>query len=151
MDDWTLFGTSFSARDALIALAAGAVTLVLVRIVRRRGQAPESAPYHRDLKPLIKTVESTMLKAVRERLPTAGLFSTGDVHVAPSKLVLWATTQTDAERDTLAADDALEPLMRETLKRVGYPSGAIARVRLDFQSQETVDRDFGGSWFQAIK
>jgi hypothetical protein len=37
---------------------------------------------------------------------------------------------------------------RSVLVRVGYPSEVIPAVKFRIESQETVDRDYGGSWWE---
>ena len=153
MEAWTLFGTSFSVRDALIAMAAGAVVVLAMRAMRRRSEPePAASPRPgRDLKPLIKAAETLLLDDVRRRLAHAGVFSIGAVDVAPANLAFWVSTNTDDEKAALEADATLKARLQQILREVGYPAGAIAKVALAFQSQEAVDRDFGGDWWAAIK
>jgi hypothetical protein len=58
---------------------------------------------------------------------------------------VWIRTNTDKERDRLGENRALQQQLRGALLRVGYPLHAIPHVGFAFASQETVDRDFGGS------
>lgn len=60
-------------------------------------------------------------------------------------------TKFDIERDMIQKDTALDGELRTILSDVGYPERAVAEVLWGAESQETVDRDFHGSWFQALK
>ena len=53
---------------------------------------------------------------------------------------------TDKERDCMRAEPNLYHQFCEALIRAGYPSEAAPGVRFRIESQETVDRDYGGSW-----
>ena len=53
---------------------------------------------------------------------------------------------TDKERDCMRAEPNLYQQFCNALVRVGYPSEAAPGVRFRIESQETVDRDYGGSW-----
>jgi hypothetical protein len=70
--------------------------------------------------------------------------------VKPYRVSAWLGTETDAERDALPSDPFLVDV-REILESAGLPRG---KARLDgtvAQSQETVDRDYQGSWFYALR
>jgi hypothetical protein len=85
----------------------------------------------------------------RRVVPSARVFIYRGAGLAsPRWLVVWVATRTDAERDYLLQDKSLDQQFRNALIRTGYPAGA-GRVRFVVQSQETVDRDYGGSWREA--
>ena len=46
----------------------------------------------------------------------------------------------------MRAEPNLYQQLCNALVKVGYPSDAAAGVRFRVESQETVDRDYGGSW-----
>ena len=56
---------------------------------------------------------------------------------------------TDRERDEIRTDAFLKIKFRQALVDADYPVTEIDRVGWDVQSQQTVDRDFGGDWHQA--
>jgi hypothetical protein len=60
-------------------------------------------------------------------------------------------TKTDAERERLRFDSGLHGRLRDILLQVGYPVSAVKLVFFIFESQETVDRDCGGSWQDAMQ
>ena len=41
--------------------------------------------------------------------------------------------------------------MRARLVALGYPEHAVPNVGITAESQETVDRDFQGNWWHAVK
>ena len=69
----------------------------------------------------------------------------------PGLLYIFIDTRTDAERDSLRADPTLHPEIVAALVANGYPQDAAPFVGLAIESQETVDRDFGGNWYRARK
>ena len=42
----------------------------------------------------------------------------------------------------------LKKLENRKILRVGYPADAVPFVHFRIESQETVDRDYGGSWVE---
>ena len=61
---------------------------------------------------------------------------------------MWLGTATDAERDGLASSDLLVAL-RDVVRGVGFDPGLISGVTV--QSEQTVARDYAGSWFYALR
>ena len=56
-------------------------------------------------------------------------------------------TTTDLERDQLCEDPTIYREFCEVLYGVGYPPAQVPSVSI--QSQETINRKFGGSWHEA--
>jgi hypothetical protein len=90
-------------------------------------------------------------RAIRVLCPSTKVISFGATYVDPRYLAIWIQTRTDEERDQLAAKPALIEQIREALLKVGYPSLAVPKVSISFESQETVDRDYKGQWFLRFK
>jgi hypothetical protein len=90
-------------------------------------------------------------RLVRQIYADANLFSFGATNIDPQYLAIWITTQTDSERDNLRAKPELIDKFRTTLSEAGYPREAVPKVGFEFESQETVNRDFHGSWYLATK
>jgi hypothetical protein len=55
---------------------------------------------------------------------------------------------TDRERDQMRGEPHLYQQLSGALLRVGYPADAVPFVHFRIESQETVDRDYGGSWVE---
>jgi hypothetical protein len=63
---------------------------------------------------------------------------------------LWLGTSTDAERDALAASEPqVLAEVRLIAERHGFVPDKISGITV--QSEETVNRDFQGSWFYALR
>jgi len=62
---------------------------------------------------------------------------------------VWLCTSTDSERDRLSLETDLDSIVGETLWRSGAVRRDIENFVVRVQSQETVDRDYGSSWFYA--
>jgi hypothetical protein len=90
-------------------------------------------------------------KIVRGHCPNAKVFHFGATNVNPRYLAIWIALKTDAERDLLQPDSHLQQQFRDALVEAGYPSSAVPSIVFTFESQETVDRDFKGSWWNRMK
>ena len=66
-------------------------------------------------------------------------------------LVYCICVELDAEKERLAADTALYAELRELLTRYNYPAEGRGEVYIGFESQETVDRESDGDWWQHWK
>ena len=64
---------------------------------------------------------------------------------------VWLCTQTDSERDAMGSPGPLLDAVRATLMEAGFTPDQVTGVRTVTQSQETVDRDYEGSWFYAMQ
>lgn len=63
---------------------------------------------------------------------------------------VWLGTGTDAERDALAGTEPrILSQVREIAERHGFSAACVSGVVL--QSEETVTRDYQGSWFYALR
>jgi hypothetical protein len=89
---------------------------------------------------------------VRPYCAHAGFITITALQFDPPRLALWIKTRTDSERDRLHADEGrLWPEFRRALVSSGYPAAGAESAWFCFESQETVDRDFSGSWHHRTK
>jgi hypothetical protein len=77
--------------------------------------------------------------------------SFGAVDINPVHLAVWFITDTDAQRDQLLASPDFVQTCRAALVASGYPSEAVHHVGFSAASEETVQRDWGGNWWQFFK
>jgi hypothetical protein len=77
--------------------------------------------------------------------------SFGATSIDPRHLCVCINVNRDAERDLLQEDHELIDQFRQALLESGYPAESVQHVGFSFESQETVDRDFGGNWYYARK
>lgn len=88
-----------------------------------------------------------------ERLGTNGVigaeYVVGFVH--PYRVFVWLITASDVERDALPEGCPFLDEVREVLDEVGLPTEDAYFDGTVAQSQETVDRDYNGSWFYALR
>lgn len=96
---------------------------------------------------MLENAEHELLKRVEARGVTrvASVAAFPDVPGA----WIWLCTMTDAERDNLIEDPTIVSTGLSTLEDAGFVSSDTSRSGVVVQSQETVDRDFEGSWFHA--
>ncbi|WP_348788932.1 hypothetical protein [Leifsonia sp. NPDC080035] len=64
---------------------------------------------------------------------------------------IWLCTATDEERDDLRRDTELVTAARDVLHQVGFSPLDLAETGVVVESQQTVDREYGGSWFHAMR
>ncbi|MBN8808049.1 MAG: hypothetical protein J0I47_07405 [Sphingomonas sp.] len=101
--------------------------------------------FRSDLEPEVKITEARILDVIRTVAPTARLLRIGPVDFNPPEWSCWVVTVTDDERDSLAADTELNERLAVVAK-AGFPPDSFT-----FQSDETVSRDYEGSWFYAMR
>jgi hypothetical protein len=100
----------------------------------------------------IRRAKCEVRQIARQRIPSADAFTRqGATAINPRYISFWITTATDKERDLLRQDEAIYRKFRDALERVGYPRDAVSLVRFVIQSQETVDREYGGRWSEATE
>ncbi len=75
----------------------------------------------------------------------------GAYDIAPENLAFWIVVKTDEMKDKLEKDKPLHYLLRGLLEKHNYPETARSSIFIGFESQETVDRDFNGSWYYRYK
>jgi len=73
----------------------------------------------------------------------------GFVH--PFSVHVWLVTATDAEKEALGSDDPYLSEVTSTVLASGFPAEHAMIDGTVAQSQETVDRDYEGSWFYALR
>jgi len=65
--------------------------------------------------------------------------------------VIWLVTETDAERDAVCQNGSPRALVVEHLLTAGVRADLAAYAGVTVESQETVDREFGGNWREAMQ
>lgn len=75
----------------------------------------------------------------------------GAYEIDPKNLVFWICVETDRTKSLLKSNLNLLGELRYLLTRYDYPQQARESVHIDFESQETVDRESGGDWFLHFK
>ena len=107
-------------------------------------------PEKAELEAKVLEAERAALEAVRKAVPLASGFHFGAYHIDPQLMAFWIMTETDAERDAVLAEGLADATFRRALGQAGYPRKAIPLITVTAESQETVDRDFGGNWWRAV-
>lgn len=88
-----------------------------------------------------------------ERLGAQGVvrveYVVGFVH--PYSIAVWLVTETDAARDRLPGPDPFLSTVQSVISDAGLPSADATVDATVAQSEETVKRDYEGSWFYALR
>ena len=101
--------------------------------------------FRKDLEPEVERTEALILEMVRKIVPSARLERIGPIDFDPPTWSCWIVTSTDAERNALTNDTDLNQRLALATKMGFSPDG------FTFQSEETVVRDYEGSWFYAMR
>lgn len=75
----------------------------------------------------------------------------GAYEIDPKYLVFWICVKSDKMKLSLKSNTALIKELRGLLIKHNYPEQARQFVSIDFESQETVDRESKGNWHQHFK
>jgi len=119
------------------------VSLAVVSVIR--------STFDWTLWPAIRRAKRNIKAVARRRVATAEVAShQGATRINPGYLSFCIKTQTDRERDILCHDPDIYVQFREALVKAGYPADTRPVVHFGIQSQETVDRDYGGNWYAAL-
>lgn len=87
--------------------------------------------------------------AVRAEFANKGVDRVDYVAALPDPSVwVWLGTQTDAQRDALASANDLRAQVRRVLAQ---EVTGVEITGVTVQSEETVNRDYEGSWFYAMR
>jgi hypothetical protein len=124
-----------SGQEMAIAVGAGAGLIIglILRVLNSRSSRQ------------LSRAKREFLNVIRKRIPSAKMFIVGGTNAHP---VVWTTTPSDIERDQLREDESLRDRFRTLLLQAEYAAGDIPLVQFVYESQETVDREFKGSWNQ---
>ena len=77
-----------------------------------------------------------------------GAFSFGAYSDKP---VVWLVTRTDAEKALVEKRGFFRDVVCQLLLDAGLPADLSAATLVTVESDETVDRDFGGDWWPVVK
>jgi hypothetical protein len=75
----------------------------------------------------------------------------GAYKIDPKYLVLWICVETDEQKLKLKSNKILKSKWNNILIKNNYPESARPFVCFDFESQETVERESNGNWFEHFK
>ena len=75
----------------------------------------------------------------------------GAYEIDPRHLVFWICVNSDAMKLNLKSNSELVTKLRGLLLKYNYPENARPSVTIDFESQETVDRESNGNRYHHFK
>jgi hypothetical protein len=75
----------------------------------------------------------------------------GAYDINPKYLVFWICIETDEIKLKLQSDTILINKLRYLLTKHNYPEKARPFVSIGFESQETVNKESNGNWYQHFK
>ncbi len=92
--------------------------------------------------------EAEMQSVARRYVPACVVEA---LRLEPSAPWFLVKTKTDAERDLLRMTETLLSEFQAVFQARGCPDDIVRRLMFTFQSLETVERDYGGNWYWALK
>src|SRR5215469_10727780 len=116
-----------------LVIGGGAGLAIALFVIIRNGLPP---------KPL-RRARRQFESIVRHYVPASWVSISGGNFVHP---VVWIKTATDGERTILQKESSLTSQFEDVLLGVGYPAIDIRLLQFVIESQETVNKDFGGKW-----
>jgi hypothetical protein len=99
-----------------------------------------------DLERKVICAEAAILALVSGVVPGIALKRIGPLDFGTPSWSCWVITATDRERDRLANDKGLLERLRNAAHTAGFAPDSFT-----FQSQETIDRDYEGKLFYAMR
>jgi len=65
--------------------------------------------------------------------------------------VIWLVTNSDAEKERVTEHGCFRTEVLSALAEAGVADDLVERTHVTVESEQTVDRDFEGSWFYAMR
>ena len=109
-------------------------------------------PVSASIEVVTRCIEEAIKAEMRSRTKEAlwvTHYGANDIH--PRHLVYWIVVGSDKEKRRLEQDADLLSTLRALLDDFDYPIEGRAGVHIGFESQETVDREAGGDFYQYWK
>jgi hypothetical protein len=75
----------------------------------------------------------------------------GAYEIDPKNLAIWVCVKTDKTKLKLTSNTELKTRINYLFIKYDYPIHERSGVQVDFESQETVDRESHGNWYQHFK
>lgn len=85
----------------------------------------------------------------RSYCPTAKAFKWRGRPMGPPSFCI--ETPTDQQRDRILHDPNLYRKFSDAARDAGFPPDVTPRIHFRVESRETLDREYGGSWWQAME
>ncbi|TSJ44119.1 hypothetical protein FO440_08070 [Mucilaginibacter corticis] len=105
-----------------------------------------------DLKTKISLIKQDLKKIVSNVCDEPiVVLSYGVYDIKPEHLIIWITVESDKMKKWLKSNNALNVDIRKLLDIYDYPQEARDKVIIDFESQQTVDRESEGDWHLHFK
>lgn len=99
----------------------------------------------------VKEIEDALLK------PYPGFQHTtyfGAMGISPAHLAIWCFFKSDADLKQAKTDgliNTIQDAMRESLRKHGYPRAFASKFSVSFATDDEVQRDWGGNYWQFLK
>lgn len=127
----------------------------IISIFKKNKRLSEATHINRD--EYLRDVINKVGEIVKNEMLSRGyeilfVFPIGAIEIDPKYLSYWFATKKDSDRDELLNKASeIKGLVHYYLEIDGYPNESIIYTSCTFESQETVERDFNGNWYYAMK
>jgi hypothetical protein len=105
-------------------------------------------PMKRKIQNIVDEIKFIVNPICKEKF---GIECFGAYDVNPEYLVIWICVESDECKLKLESNTELHNRLRNTLVKHDYPYEAISSVHIGFESQETVNRESNGNWYEHFK
>ena len=99
----------------------------------------------------VQAIESDMRAMMAARSLRPSVWSWGAYGIDPKNIAFFMAVDTDQQKRALLDNPAVEAEFRALLARHDWPEQARQGVLFSVESEETVQRESGGSWYHHLK
>lgn len=104
-----------------------------------------------DILEKIRMIEKELKITVKNSYNKVHVFSFGTVDSEPKYLSIWVVTKTDKEKNIIINTLDINKKFTDILIKIECPEDAKKHITFTVESQETVDREYEGNWWNVVK
>lgn len=149
-EDGVGYAVHVATEDGTFYLRSASDWEMMRRVVNHPADGPTTTRNPRLVRRTTRSMDRGVQQAVRE-LQSQGVMQAIPFLSYYVEPVVWLVVERDADRARLAANGEVRDTVIHHLREAGVREDLLREARVTVESQETVDRVFGGSWWAAMK